>query len=168
MDSVKAKLDKYEYIIQEQMAEIDRLRAENQRLIDWIMGDADAHTILQSVYLDPAASQGNRIKAAAASLPFERPKLTSVEPPLKLTAVVVPLKELLEMRRERSNRMRAIDGQILLPQPGNGSGMLISAKRTNLNQFVGHCDAFQSSAKHRLCSAATLRICWLNCRSVSA
>ena len=121
-------IDRCEFTIEYQKQEIDRLRAEVQRLIDWIMGDADAHTILQSVYLDPAASQGNRIKAAAASLPFERPKLTSVEPPLKLTAVVVSLKELLEIRRERSlklqqqNRLCPIDGQILLPQPGNGSG----------------------------------------------
>jgi hypothetical protein len=111
-----------DYIIELQIAEIDRLRAENQRLIDWIMGDADAHTTLQAIYTDPTASQGNRIKAAAASLPFERPKLTSVAPPLELTAVeVISLKELVQIRRERQNRLCPIDGQILLPQPGNGS-----------------------------------------------
>jgi hypothetical protein len=32
-----------EYIIELQIAEIDRLRAEVQRLLDWIMGDANAH-----------------------------------------------------------------------------------------------------------------------------
>ena len=37
MDSVKAKLDKYEYIIRAQMTEIDKLRTENKRLVDWIM-----------------------------------------------------------------------------------------------------------------------------------
>ena len=128
MDSPQQYIERLEFACRAQIDEINKLRAENQRLLDWILGDADAHTILQSVYLDPVASQGNRIKAAAASLPFERPKLTSVEPPLKLTAVVVPLKELLEIRRERSlklqqqNRLFPIDGQILLPQPGNGSG----------------------------------------------
>jgi hypothetical protein len=43
------------------MAEIDKLRTENKRLIDWIMGDADALTCLQSVYNNPASSEGNRI-----------------------------------------------------------------------------------------------------------
>ena len=76
IDSVKAKLDKYEYIIREQMAEIDKLRTENKRLVDWIMGDADALTCLQSVYNNPASSEGNRIKAATGALPFERPKLS--------------------------------------------------------------------------------------------
>jgi hypothetical protein len=77
--TVQAELTK-EYIIELQIAEIDKLRAEVQRLIDWIMGDADAHTTLQSVYLDPTTSQGNRIKAAAASLPFEKPKLLLIVP----------------------------------------------------------------------------------------
>ena len=121
METVDEKLKRYEYVLDAQADEIDKLRAEVQRLLDWINGDLDAHTTLQAIYTDPSASQANKIKAAAAALPFERPKLTSVEPPLKLN-VVVPLKELLEMRRERSNRLRAIDGQILLPQPGNGSG----------------------------------------------
>jgi hypothetical protein len=108
------------------MAEIDKLRAEVDRLVSWIQGDLDAHTVLQSIYLDPSTSQGNRIKAAAASLPFERPKLTSVPPPLELTAVeIVPLKDLLAQRRERQSRLCPIevlpDGQILLPQPDNGS-----------------------------------------------
>src|SRR6516165_3382209 len=83
MDSVKAKLDEYEYIIRAQMTEIDRLRAkydsavdENKRLIQWINGESDALTCLQAVYNNPASSEGNRIKAAASALPFERPKLS--------------------------------------------------------------------------------------------
>ena len=58
------------------MAEIDKLRAENQRLVDWINGESDALTCLQGVYNNPESSEGNRIKAAAAALPFERPKLS--------------------------------------------------------------------------------------------
>jgi hypothetical protein len=78
--TAQAELTK-EYIIELQIAEIDKLRAEVQRLVDWIMGDADAHTTLQSIYLDPNASQGNRIKAASAALPVEKPKLGSILPP---------------------------------------------------------------------------------------
>src|SRR6516165_4407346 len=76
MESPQQKLDRFEYVIRLQMAEIDKLRTENKRLVDWIMGDADALTCLQAVYNNPASSEGNRIKAAAASLPFERPKLS--------------------------------------------------------------------------------------------
>jgi hypothetical protein len=97
-----------EYIIELQIAEIAKLRAENQRLIDWIMGDADAHTVLQSVYNNPASSEGNRIKAAAASLPFEKPKLTAVERCLELRAESLPLKELLERRKARQERFNGL------------------------------------------------------------
>jgi hypothetical protein len=69
-------IDRLEYALRAQMAKIDELRAENKRLVDWIMGDADALTVLQSVYNSPASSEGNRIKAAAASLPFERAKIS--------------------------------------------------------------------------------------------
>jgi hypothetical protein len=76
MESPQQKLDRFECVIRLQMTEIDKLRAENKRLLDWIMGDADALTCLQAVYQNSASSEGNRIKAAAASLPFERPKLS--------------------------------------------------------------------------------------------
>src|SRR5262249_42220768 len=57
-------------------AELIRLRDEVKQLVDWINGDRDALTCLQSVYNDPKASEANRVKAAASALPFERPKLT--------------------------------------------------------------------------------------------
>jgi hypothetical protein len=66
-------LDRCEYTIRLQMAEIDRLRAENN---DWINGDTDALTCLRRVYNDPTASEGNRIKAAATAIGYERPKVT--------------------------------------------------------------------------------------------
>jgi hypothetical protein len=88
-------IERLEYACREQIAEIDRLRSENQRLVDWIMGDADAHTTLQSVYLDPQAPQGNRVKAAAAALPFEKGKVPSASPPIQFVELV-PLKELYE------------------------------------------------------------------------
>jgi hypothetical protein len=108
---LQAKVTEYQHVIREQMAEIEKLRAEydglvdeNRRLLDWIMGDADAHTVLQSVYTNPASSEANRVKAAAASLPFEKPKLTSVPPCLELRAESVPLKDLLASRRARQER----------------------------------------------------------------
>ena len=100
-------LDRCEYTIEYQKQEIDRLRAEIDRLVSWINGDADAHTTLQAIYLDPNASQVNRIKAAAASLPFEKPKLMSEPAPLELK-VVQPLKELLESRRARQERREGL------------------------------------------------------------
>ena len=69
-------IDRLEYALRAQMDKINELRAENQRLVDWIMGESDALTCLQAVYNNPASSEGNRIKAAASALPFERPKLS--------------------------------------------------------------------------------------------
>ena len=57
-------------------AERDGLRSEVDRLVEWIMGDRDALVCLQSIYNSPHADQGTRIKAAAAAIGYERPKLT--------------------------------------------------------------------------------------------
>jgi hypothetical protein len=123
MDDPRQYIERLEFACREQMAEIDKLRVENQRLLDWIMGDADAHTCLQAVYNDPTASQGNRIKAAAASLPFEKPKLGSTEPPV-LRLNVLPLPELLAQRlarHEALERRRIIDLSPVANGNGNGS-----------------------------------------------
>ena len=76
-------LDRCEYTIKYQMAEIDRLRAELERrdeevkqLIAWIDGDADALACLQRTYMDPKTSTSDRIKAAGAAIAYERPKLS--------------------------------------------------------------------------------------------
>jgi hypothetical protein len=70
------KLARYEHVIKLQMAEIAKLRAENKQLLDWITGESDALTTLQSIYQSPASSEHTRIKAATGALPFERPKLS--------------------------------------------------------------------------------------------
>jgi hypothetical protein len=57
-------------------AEIEALRAENKQLLDWIMGNSDALTVLQSVYQSRESSEYSKIKAAVGALPFERPKLS--------------------------------------------------------------------------------------------
>jgi hypothetical protein len=101
-------VERLEHALRAQIAEMDKLRTENQRLLDWILGSADAHTCLQAVYNDPNASEANRVKAAAASLPFEKPKLTSVPPCLELRAESIPLKELLASRKARAERFNGL------------------------------------------------------------
>jgi hypothetical protein len=65
-----------EYVIRKQMAKIDELHAEIDRLVSWIMAHTDALTCLQAVYNSPTSTENNRIRAAAAALPFERAKLS--------------------------------------------------------------------------------------------
>jgi len=76
-------LDRCEYAIKYQMAEIDRLRAELKRrdeeltqLLAWIDGDSDSLVVLQRMYMDPKISNSDRIKACAAAVAYERTKLT--------------------------------------------------------------------------------------------
>jgi hypothetical protein len=69
------QIARLEYVVREQMAEIDRLRAEVSNLVGWIMDDRDALATLQAIYTDREASEANRIKAAAAAIGFERPKV---------------------------------------------------------------------------------------------
>lgn len=71
----QTEIARLQYAMREQSVEIDRLRDEIDRLVAWIMGDKDALTTLQGVYLDPKESPGNRIKAAASAIGYERPKM---------------------------------------------------------------------------------------------
>jgi hypothetical protein len=75
MDSIKAELDEYKHVVRQQIAEIDKLRIENQALVDWIQGDSDALTCLQTIYNSSTASEGNKVRAAAAAIGYERPKM---------------------------------------------------------------------------------------------
>src|SRR6516225_10072141 len=68
-------------------AEITKLNGQLSTLVDWIMGDADALTTLQAVYLNSDEPAGNRIKAAAAGLVVmdfrERVRQARLKAPLK-------------------------------------------------------------------------------------
>jgi hypothetical protein len=73
-------------LVREQMTEISRLRGENERLkaevaklVNWAGSDCDALMTLQSLYSNPGTYEGNRLKAAASALPFERPRPPSAE-----------------------------------------------------------------------------------------
>src|SRR5262249_1117287 len=101
IEGVQQKFDHYECVIRLQMAEIDKLRAEIKHLVDWIMGDSDALTVLQSVHKQPVPPEGNRIKAAAASLPFERPKIP--------VSVSVRAPAVLGERLDQANGMKTIN-----------------------------------------------------------
>ena len=72
-------------IVKLQMAEIDRLQAENSRLqaelqtfIAWAGGDQDALQVLQRAYSNPTTTEANRLKAAGMALPFETAKPAQV------------------------------------------------------------------------------------------
>jgi hypothetical protein len=75
-DSIKAELDEAQFVIQQQMERIAELEAEIERL----KAGLDAHQTLRLIYTNPNSPEGNRIKAAAAALPVEKPKLMSVVP----------------------------------------------------------------------------------------
>jgi hypothetical protein len=93
----QTEIARLQYAMREQAMEINRLRDEIDRLVDWIMGDRDALTTLQNVYLDPKESAGNKIKAAAAAIGYERPKMATTA-----SLVVVDFRE-----RVRQARLRA-------------------------------------------------------------
>jgi hypothetical protein len=77
-------------------AQVANLNGQVSTLIDWVMGDVDALTALQEIYVncdDPAT----RIKAAAAAIGYERPKLAA-----SANLVVVDFRE-----RVRQARLKA-------------------------------------------------------------
>ena len=88
-----------EYVIREQMAEIDQLRAEVDGLVDWIAGEKDALSALQAAYVDPRSTPTNKIRAAASAIAYERSKPASV-------TVVVDFKE-----KVRNIRLRTLELQ---------------------------------------------------------
>src|SRR6516165_12537853 len=72
------KIAQLEYVIREQMAEIDQLRAEVDGLVDWIAGENDALSALQAAYVDPRSTPTNKIRAASSAIAYERSKPASV------------------------------------------------------------------------------------------
>jgi hypothetical protein len=106
MTSPADQIAQLEYVIREQMAEIDQLRAaigqkdqELDAVIAWIAGDAGALEALQSVYADPRTSQANKVKAAIGAIGFERSKPASV-------SVVVDFKSRVHDARMQTVELR--------------------------------------------------------------
>ena len=126
-ETPQQKIARYELVLDAQADEIDKLRAENGRLIDWIMGDANAHTALQSVYNNPQSSETNRVKAASAAIGYEQGKIRDEPPFLELKASIpltellpVRLKRCLELEEEQQAELRS--AVLLGPGPRNGNG----------------------------------------------
>jgi hypothetical protein len=125
VETAEEKLARYETVLDLQMKEIDRLRAENARL----RSGGDAHTVLKEIYNDPDAPQGNRIKAAQAALNVEKPRLEPVPPPMDLVSEeIIPLADLVRLQRARADRMmleppyRVVSGQKPNGNGSNGNG----------------------------------------------
>ena len=72
-DTEKAE---YEDVLRRLTAKCEELVAENARL----RSESGAHTALRSVYTDPQASETNKVRAAAAAIGYEQPKIGSVMP----------------------------------------------------------------------------------------
>src|SRR6516162_9877735 len=106
MDSVAAKLKEYEYLLKLQMAKIEELAEENERL----RSAAGAHDVLKEIYLDPDAPQGNRIKAAQAALNVEKPRLamTAYVGKQQTEEVIIPLADLVAKRRARQDALQGL------------------------------------------------------------
>ena len=84
MREIAPTLAKYEKALHQMLDENEALRAEVTKLkeqistlVNWINGDVDALTTLQGLYLSPDEPAANRIKAAAAAIGYERPRLTA-------------------------------------------------------------------------------------------
>jgi hypothetical protein len=122
---LKEYADRLEHLCRAQQAEIQKLRDEAERL----RAEGGAHAALKDVYLNPNSSAGNKIKAAAASLPFERPKLMSEQAPLELRAQdpedLIPLSQLVEQRRARQDRLEGRPIEIV-PDPSSPLGQRVN------------------------------------------
>ena len=126
MDSVKAELDEYRYVVQQQMKRIAELEAEVERL----QAAGGAHSVLKNIYLDRELPESLRAKAATAALPHETPKLMPERAPLELQAEPekVSLFDLAERRRLKSLELDGRDikvepnGHVILLPQRNGDG----------------------------------------------
>jgi hypothetical protein len=121
----------YETLVQRLTEKLQQLADENERL----RAEGGAYAALRDVYLNPNSSEGNKIKAATASLPFERAKIMPERAPLNLVADADPdaglsLAELVEKRRKRCYEIQSLPLEtrekmvrgIAIRGDGNGAG----------------------------------------------
>ena len=96
-ETAEEKIARYEFVLDAYVRELTTLREENERL-----KSADgAHDVLRRIYLNEAENSNTRLKAAQASINFEKSRLENVPPPLDL----VP--EQYESLADKVTRMRA-------------------------------------------------------------
>jgi hypothetical protein len=92
--------------LRETVDENDKLRAENARL----RSAEGAHDVLRRLYLDETQSPNARIKAAQASINFEKSRLENIPPALELTAK--PVEDLATLVHRRRRRQIALEGRL--------------------------------------------------------
>jgi hypothetical protein len=90
--------------LRSQMAEIESLRVENQRLHDCIATNHDALAVLQRVYSDPASSVSVTLKAASEAINYERPRQPTASVSLDVTSFAARL------AAARRGEVEAIEG----------------------------------------------------------
>jgi len=81
-ESLEQKLKRHEDALALCIAEITKLRAENERL----RSAEGAHDVLRRLYLDENQSSNVRVLAARAALNVEKPALKPTEAPMDLVA----------------------------------------------------------------------------------
>jgi hypothetical protein len=106
---------------------LQELAEENERLTSAL----GAHGTLKAIYSDSNQPAGVRVKAAAASLPHERPRLLPEKAPMDLVAEEIepePLVQLVDRQRARADRLlseppfRDLPKVIRFWPNGNGGG----------------------------------------------
>jgi hypothetical protein len=104
------KIAQLEYVIREQMAEIDQLRAEVAGLVDWIAGGQDALSALQAAYVDPRSTPTNKIRAASSAIAYERSKPASVVVQIDFKSRVHDARmQTVELRKQEWTRQPPLD-----------------------------------------------------------
>jgi hypothetical protein len=106
-ETLEQKLKRHEDALALCMAEIQKLRAENETL----RSAEGAHDVLRRIYLNESESSNARIKAAQASINYEKSRLENVPPALELTAK--PVEDLAALVHRRRRRADALEGRQL-------------------------------------------------------
>jgi len=132
------RVAKLQYVeIDRLRAQIGQLRVENQRLVNWIMGDVpDALTTLQRIYSDPKTPVPHQISASKAAIDHERPRLSLVaKAPDKLFDI---------LERPRLARLAAADAaKVIEHQPRKPIDMAEPTPPTVLGEGCGHHQAYR-------------------------
>jgi hypothetical protein len=110
------RVAKLQYVeIDRLRAQLSQLRVENQRLVNWIMGDVpDALTTLKRIYSDPKTPVPHQISASKAAIDHERPRLSVIATaPRKLFDVLET--DRLQKLAEREAAAKTIEGKVIEP-----------------------------------------------------
>jgi len=104
VETPEQKLKRHEDALVACMAEITKLRAENALL----RSAEGAHDVLRRIYLNEAESSNARIKAAQASINYEKSRLENAPPALELTAQKAAplLADVVAKQRRRADALR--------------------------------------------------------------